>query len=110
MSSNNSIEDVPVWIDNASVNHSLNLQQQMRLNRAHDGFLDFKIYVRLTILEIKLLIFPTVPKTMSQLKLNSASVLHTPIRRVQSRQSNSPRSISPQRGKNQPKYNSPKMF
>ena len=42
-------------------------KRQVLMNRELDGFLDFKIFTRLSILEVKLIIFPKVPsaKVMS---------------------------------------------
>ena len=44
-------------------------KRQVLMNRELDGFLDFKIFTRLSILEVKLIIFPQVPsaKVMSQM-------------------------------------------
>ena len=42
-------------------------KRQIMMNREQDGFLDFKIFTRLSILELKLIIYPRIPsvKVMS---------------------------------------------
>ena len=44
------------------------VKRKVMQDRDLDGFLDFKIFVRLAILELKLMIFPTIPsaKEMAQ--------------------------------------------
>ena len=48
-------DESPQWVREES-NELARVRAQMQ-----DGFLDFKIFVRLTILELKLIIYPTIP-------------------------------------------------
>ena len=43
--------------------------------REDDGFLDFKIFVRLNILELKLIIFPTIPP-LNEIKQVDQEAIH----------------------------------
>lgn len=51
----------PEWVQNRSY--------EMNYPREFDGFLDFKIFVRMSILELKLIIFPSIPNVTTIKKI-----------------------------------------
>jgi len=61
------------WIPQVQTPAEFN-ERQLLKSRNHDGFLDFKIFIRLTILELKLTIYPIVPLLSVLSKSGSMSV------------------------------------
>ena len=75
-SSDESHHASPAWVKQQNMADEFN-KQQVLMNRELDGFLDFKIFTRLSILELKLIIFPKIPsaKTMNlQRQLESPQI------------------------------------